>query len=117
MPVLRVVARDEIRQILEPHRLLLQRVVDVGAVIVVPDLFGPRVRAGFAVVEEDHIRLDAMGIEDAGGQAQDGVQVGVLQQLAPDRLPGPALEQHVVRHDHGGAPGGLEHACGYAARS
>src|SRR3546814_8659565 len=37
VPVPRVVALDEIRQILEPHRLLFERVVHVGPVVVVPD--------------------------------------------------------------------------------
>ena len=109
MVVARVVALDEVRQVLVAHRLLLERVVDVGAVVVVPDLLRPRVRAGFAVVEENHVGLDALGIEHAGGQAQYRVQVGVLQELAADGFARAALEQHVVRNDHGGASGGLEH--------
>jgi hypothetical protein len=34
MAVCRVVAFDEIRQIVKPHRFLLQHVVDVGAVVL-----------------------------------------------------------------------------------
>ena len=109
MPVLRVVAVDEVRQILEAHRFFLQRMVNIGAVVVVPDLLRPGVRAGFVVVEEDHVGLDALRVEHAGRQAQDGVQVGVVQQLLADRLTGTAFKQHVVGNDDGSAASGLEH--------
>ena len=66
-------------------------------------------RARLAVVEEDHVGLDPLRVEDAGRQAQDGVQVGVVEQLAADRLAGAALEQDVVGHDHGGAAAAVEH--------
>ncbi len=56
--------------------------MDVGPVVVIPDLFCPRVRAGFVVVKEDDIGLDALRIEDTGRQAQYGVQVSILQQLS-----------------------------------
>ena len=57
--------------------------VDVGAVVVEPDFFRPGPFPPWLAVEEQHIRLDALGVEDAGGQAQNGVQVAFLQQLAP----------------------------------
>ena len=107
--VARVVALDEVRQVLVAHRLLLERVVDVGAVVVVPDHLRSRVRAGFAVVEENHVSLDALGMEHAGRQAQYRVQVGVFRELPADGFARAALEQHVVRNDRGGASGGLEH--------
>ena len=107
LAIARVVALDEFRQVLVAHRLLFERVVDVGPVVVVPDLLRPRVRAGFPVVEENHVGLDALGIEHAGRQAQDRVQVGVFQELLADGFARAALEQHVVRNDHGGASGGL----------
>lgn len=107
--VQRMVAVDEIAQVVVAHRFLFERVVDVGAVVVVPDLGGLRVRAGGAVVEEDHIRLDALGVEDAGWQPQNGVQIGGVEQLAADRFARAALEQHVVRHDDGGAAGCSQH--------
>ena len=62
MPVPWIIALDEIQQVLVPHGLLLERVVNVGAVVVVPDLFRPRVGACFAVVEEDHVGLDSLGL-------------------------------------------------------
>ena len=67
MAVSRVVAADEVRQILETHGLLLQRVVDVGAVVVVPDLLSPGIRTGLTVIEEDYVGLDSLCVEDAGG--------------------------------------------------
>ena len=92
MAIARVVTLDEFRQVLVTHRLLLERVVDVGAVVVVPDLLRPRVRAGFAVVEENHVRLDALGIEHAGRQAQYRVQVGIFQELLADGFARAAFE-------------------------
>ena len=52
------------------------------------------------LVEEQHIRLDALGVEDAGRQSQQGVDVALVQQLATDRFAGTAFEQHIVRHHH-----------------
>ena len=75
----------------------------VGAQVVDPELLGPGRLAGRLLVEEEDVRLDPLGVEEAGGQAQQRVDVALVQELAADRLPGPALEQHVVRHDHGGA--------------
>src|SRR6266480_2835815 len=36
------------------------------------------------------------------------MHLALLQQLAPDSLTGPALEKHIVRHNHGSAPINLE---------
>ena len=46
VPILWVVAFDELGEMFEAHRLLLQRVVDVRPVVVVPDLFRPGAGAG-----------------------------------------------------------------------
>ena len=100
---------EEACQVLEADRFLFERVMNVGAVVVVPDLLGPRVRAGFVVIEENHVRLHTLGVKDARRQAQDRVKVGVLQQLAPDRLARPAFEQHVIRHDDRSPSGRLQH--------
>jgi hypothetical protein len=48
-------------KIFEAHRLLFQSVVHVGAVVEVPDLFRPRIRVRFMVIEEDHVRFDPIG--------------------------------------------------------
>ena len=68
-----------------------------------------RIGAGGAIVEEDYIRLDALGVEYACRQPQYRVQVGIVQQLAADRLARAALEQHIVGHDNGGAAGRSQH--------
>ena len=62
---------------------------------------------GLAVEEED-VRLHALGVEDAGRQAQQRVDVALVEQLAADGLAGAALEEHVVGHDDGGAAVDLE---------
>jgi hypothetical protein len=43
----------------EAHRTLLQCVVDVGPIVVVPDLSCPGIRTCLAVIEEDHVRHPA----------------------------------------------------------
>jgi len=73
MAVERVITGDEILQIIVAEGFFLQCVVDVGTVIVEPDVFGPRVRAGLPVVEKKDVCLDAIGVKDAGRQAQDCV--------------------------------------------
>ena len=106
----RVVAegRFEGGEVLGAQRPRLAEGGHVGAHVVDPDGLGVALsvlRAG----EEDHVGLDALRIEDAGRQAQDGVQVAPVHQHLRRRRP-PVLEQHVVRHDHGGAAAGLQRA-------
>ena len=81
----------------------------VGAQVVDPDFPGVAL-VRLATGEEEHIGLHALGVEDAGGQAQDGVQVALVHQVGADLPAGVALEQHVVRHHHSGAAAGLEGA-------
>ena len=100
MPVLRMEAGDKILQIGVRHGMLLQREMDVGAEVVHPHLFRLPLRAGGALVKENHVCLDARLIENPSGQAQDRVQIGSLQELPAHRLASPALEEHVVRYDH-----------------
>ena len=86
---------------LEP--VVRERVLDAGAVVVEPGL--PR---GAAAREEEDVRADALGVEDARREPQDRVQVVVREQPAADRLAGPALEEDVVRQDDGGASADLQ---------
>ena len=83
------------------------------------DVLRPAVGSAFAFLEvlggvdEEHVvRLlallqhqdadrDAGGIEQIRGQADDGVDVAVLQQLGADALFGAAAEQHAVGQDDG----------------
>jgi hypothetical protein len=44
-----------------------------------------------------------LGVEDAGGQAQQGVNIGLLEELAADGLAGAAFEKDVVGQDNRGA--------------
>lgn len=50
----------------------------VGSQIVEPDLPGPGFLTGGLTIKEDHIRLYALGIEDAGGESEDGVEVAFV---------------------------------------
>ena len=100
MPVLRMEAGDKILQIGVSHGMLFQREMDVGAEVVHPHLFRLPLRAGGALVKENHVYLDARLVKNPGGQMQDRVQVSGLQQLSAHRLTGPTLEEHVVRHNH-----------------
>ena len=65
--VFRVVALDEVFQILIGHWVLFQGKVQVGPQVVEPDLLSLAFRAGGALIKEDHICLDAWFIEDTGG--------------------------------------------------
>jgi hypothetical protein len=38
-------------------------------------------------------------VDDAGRQTREGVHIALMQEFAPDRLVGAALEEHVVGHD------------------
>ncbi len=42
----------------------------VGAEVVDPEVFGPGYFAGFFALEEEDVGFDALGVEDAGGEAQ-----------------------------------------------
>jgi hypothetical protein len=57
----------------------------VGAQVVNPEFLGPGffVGGGFAVEEED-VGLHALRIENSGGEAEEGVDVGLLKELAAE---------------------------------
>ena len=88
--------------------MLFQSKVQIGPQIVEPDFLGLPLRAGGALIKEDHICLDAGLVEDSGGQSENGVEVAGLQQLLPDSLPGSALKEHIVRHHHRRLSGGFQ---------
>ena len=88
----------------------LALVVALGAlgigVLVVPDFLG-----GLALGEEEQVGLDAgVGIEDAVGQADDGVQVALAQELLLDAGLHAFAEERAVGQDESGAAAGFEHA-------
>ena len=51
------------------QRAGLEREMHVGAQVLDPQLAGPRGFGGRPLVEEQHVRLHALGVEQAGGQA------------------------------------------------
>jgi hypothetical protein len=106
--VLGVVVSDEVIQVLALQRVFHEGEVLVGAKVVDPELLRPRFfLRGFAVKEED-VRFHALGAEDAGGQSQQGVDVGLVEQFTADGFPGSAFEEHVVRQHHGSSTMHLE---------
>ena len=54
-----------------------------------------------ALLEHEDADRDAGGVEQVRGQADDGVDVAVLEQLGADAFLGAAPEQHAVRQDDG----------------
>ena len=49
--------------------------------------------AGRLAVEEEYVGLDALGVEDAGGQPQQSMDVAIVQEAFANGLAGAALEQ------------------------
>jgi hypothetical protein len=68
----------------------------VSAQVVNSELLGPGFLCGGFAIEEEDVGLDALGVEDTGGQTQQGVNVGLLEQLASYRLPSPRLCEFVA---------------------
>ena len=54
--------------------------------------------------EEQDGRRDAGAVEEVGGQADDGVQQVLLDQLLADLALAAAPEEHAVGHDHAHPP-------------
>ena len=79
MPVVRVIALNEVLQIHKGHGMLLEGEVHIGPQVVDPDLFGLPLRAGRALVKKDHVGLDAGLVEDTGRQTEDGMEVAGFQ--------------------------------------
>ena len=110
MAVPGVVAGHELVEVQAFERLGLEGVVDVRAVVEDPKLLGPRLLTGGLGVEKQDVCLDALGVEDAGGEPQQGVNVRLLQQLPPHGLARSSLEQHVVGDDDRATAVDLEQA-------
>ena len=97
-----LIGPDEAREVLALERVRLAEGRHVRAQVVEPDFFGIAL-VGRAAREEEHVRLNALRIEDARRQAQDGVQVALLHEVAADGLTVAVGEQDVVGQDDGGA--------------
>ena len=66
MAVLRLVSRLKVREMFGLQRGGLTETGHIGAQVIEPDLFGVALVA-LASGEEQHISLDALGVENAGG--------------------------------------------------
>jgi len=52
----------------------------VGSQVVDPEVFGPGLFAGGFALEEEDVGFDALGVEDAGGEAEEGVDVAAFEE-------------------------------------
>ena len=66
--------------------------------VVNPDRFRPWLLAGRFAVEEKDVRLHALGVKDPSGQAQQRMDIALLQKTPTDRLSRATFKEHVVRH-------------------
>jgi hypothetical protein len=68
--------------------------------VVDPEPLGPRFLGGWLAVEEKNVRLDALGVEDASGQTQQGVDVGLVRVARVLRSRrAAAFEKDIVGHN------------------
>jgi hypothetical protein len=87
--VLGAVAGDELVEVGPLQGVGLEREVDVGAEVVDPEGLRPGGGAGRLAVKEQDVGLDSLGVEDAGREPEEGVEVTLLEELAADRLAAP----------------------------
>ena len=105
-----MIAGDKIVEVAALELVGTQGEVHVGAQIVDPEPLGLHIGTGLALIEEEHVGFDPLRVKDAGGQAQEGMDIAALQQVAPDGFARSPLEKHVVGDDHRRLPAGLEQA-------
>ena len=87
-----MIADNEIRKVCVCHGVLLQGKVHIGPQIIDPDLLRVLFRASRAFIEKDYVGLDAWLVENARGQAENGMEVCGIEQLFPHSLSRAALE-------------------------
>lgn len=75
---------------------------DVGSEVVDPGGGG-----GGSLGEEEDVGFDSLGVEDAGGESEDGVEVGFFHEVGADFGADVAFEEDVVGEDDGGAASGF----------
>ena len=78
MTIVGVVALDEVNQIVILQWIGFKREVFVCTQIVNPQLFGPRLLATGALVEEKHVCLHTLSVKDAGRKSQQSMNVALL---------------------------------------
>ena len=91
------VALHELVKVGSLERVRLLGEVHVGPQVVDPQRLRPRLLLSGLGIEEQDVGLHALGVEDAGRQPQQRMDVALLQQVAADGFAGSAFEQHVVR--------------------
>ena len=96
-----LIGLDEAREVLALERVRLAEGRHVRAQVVEPDFVRVPL-VGRAARKEEHVRLNALRVEDARRQTQDGVQVALLHEVAADGLTVAVGEQDVVGQDNGG---------------
>ena len=96
----RLVALDELIEILPRDRRLLLGEVLVRPQVIDPKLVGPWIGTAFFFVEEKHVGLHARRIPDACGQAEQGMNVAFFKQILAYLLAGSALKEHVIWQNH-----------------
>ncbi len=95
MAVLGLISLLKVRKMLGFQRGGLAKAGHIGAQVVEPDFLGVALVAP-ATGEEQYIGFDALGIENAGRQAENGVQITLVHQVAADFLAVSVSKQHIV---------------------
>ncbi|HZL44698.1 MAG TPA: hypothetical protein VFC28_00595 [Opitutaceae bacterium] len=62
-----------------------------------------------ACCQEQHVRLDGIGVEDAGRQAQDRVEISIFEQLLANGFTRAAFEEDIVGQHHRSAVSRPQH--------
>lgn len=101
IPIHRVVTLHKLRQVGAGERILLEGEMAVGAQIVDPERFRLRLFATGPAVKKEYVGLDALGVKDTGGQAQERMHIALLQQFTAHSLPGPAFKEDIIGYNHG----------------
>jgi hypothetical protein len=86
-----VEASDEVVEVGPCEGVGFEGEVEVGAEVVDPEGPGSGGGAGGFAVEEEDVGLDAVGVEDAGGETEQGVDVALVEEFAADGLAGAAF--------------------------
>ena len=76
--------------------------VHVRAEIINPEFFGPRLFTGRFSVEEKHISLYPLRVENAGWKSEKRVYIAFVEEFLPDRFTGTTFKEHVIgKYDSG----------------
>ena len=78
MPVLRIEAGDELIEVRPLERVGLEREMLVRPQVVDLERVRPAALADRLAIEEEDVRLDALGAEDAGRQPEQRMDVALL---------------------------------------